>query len=869
METITLKGGNVCYTDNIRTIYEVISGEVLAYIVPIKDGKAGRRLFLGSFLAQEKIPGFDHSSELYGSWKIVLAAVDCAEIAVRPGEMYDALLYAFAEYTHLPMMKIRQDASTGGLSDDAVSQFEEAIIEKYNRDEVKQDGYIYATIREKEYTKEHTLRTILNSFSKNGVYKGGKLKETGNNLYDAAALLCMAEGIEISPLEKVEDSSGRKFDINDIARVSHFTIREVILEENWYRRDCGAYLAFIDDENHTKKHPVALIPKGPYRYVMYDPKAGTYTKVTDKTAQTISPSVYMFYRPFPQKVISAKDLVSFGLQKVYSADIVRIVFMALLGVFIGMLIPYINEQAYDRFIPMGNASGFVQLGGLLIACALGGISFAIVKNLSVFRSMNTMEYAIQSAVFDRLFNLPESFYRDYDAATLGLDSMEITNIFTTLSQGMVAAALSLLFSLLYLVQMFIYSKDMAVVAIVLMAVVVAFTVFIGIHNKKLASRIPTRPADAQAVMFQFIKGITKLRMAGAEDRALSRYMDKLVDGHRCTETQDSMDNVINTMLVGVEMVFTIVFYFMMIRKNIGLSIGAFTAFTAAFGAFSVAAFTLIQTYLQVNQIRMSYDNVKPILETLPENSDDLRMPGDLSGEIEISNVTFGYDSEQEPVINDLSLRIAPGEYLGIVGTSGCGKTTLMKILLGFEKPQIGRVYYDNQDIDGLDKRELRKKLGVVLQGGGLIAGSIYENITITTPGVKMDRVEETVRSVGLEEDINRMPMGLHTVVSDEAETISGGQKQRILIARAMVGKPRVLFLDEATSALDNTTQAQVVATLEQLDATKVVVAHRLSTVANCDRIIVLDKGSIKEEGTYKQLMDKKGLFYELAIRQIS
>lgn len=869
METISLKGGNVCYTDNIRTIYEVVSGEILAYIVPIKDDGAARRLFLGNFSKGSKIPGFDHTSEIYGSWKIVLAAVDQAELQVHPDETNDALLYAFAAYTHLPMMKIKKDASTTVLSEETISQFEEALIEKYNRDEVKQDGYIYATIREKEYTKEHTLRTILNSFSKNGVYKGGKLKETGNNLYDAAALLCMAENIEISPLDRVEESSGRKFDINDIARVSHFTIREVILEENWYRSDCGAYLAFIDDEKHTKKHPVSLIPKGPSAYVMYDPKAGTYVKVTKETAGTISPSVYMFYRPFPQKIISVKDLVAFGMQKVYSADILRIVMMALFGVFTGMLIPYINEQAYDRFIPMGNASGFLQLGGLLISCALGGISFAIVKNLAVFRSMNTMEYAIQSAVFDRLFNLPESFYRKYDAATLGLNAMEITNIFKLLSEGMVAAALSLLFSLLYLVQMFVYSKDMAVVATVLMAVITAVVVLFGVHHKKVVSHIPGRPDDAQALLFQYIKGITKLRMASAEDRAHSRYMEKLVDGQQFTEARDSMENVINTMIVGVETVFTIVFYFMMIDKNIGLSIGGFSAFTAAFGAFSMAVFTLIRTCLQTNQIRMFYDNVKPILEALPENQDDLRMPGDLNGEIEISNVTFGYDSGEEPVINDLSLHISPGEYIGIVGTSGCGKTTLMKILLGFEKPQIGRVYYDNQDIDGLDKRELRKKLGVVLQGGGLIAGSIYENITITTPGVKMAMVEETVRSVGLEDDINRMPMGLHTVVSDEAETISGGQKQRILIARAMVGKPKVLLLDEATSALDNTTQAQIVETLERLDATKVVVAHRLSTVANCDRIVVLDRGSIKEEGTYKELMDKKGLFYELAKRQIS
>ena len=190
-------------------------------------------------------------------------------------------------------------------------------------------------------------------------------------------------------------------------------------------------------------------------------------------------------------------------------------------------------------------------------------------------------------------------------------------------------------------------------------------------------------------------------------------------------------------------------------------------------------------------------------------------------------------------------------------------------MLGFEKPQSGGIYYDNHDINDLDKRELRKKFGVVLQNGGLITGSIYENITIAAPGVKMSRVEETIREVGLEEDIRNMPMGLHTVIAEGAGTISGGQAQRILIARAIVGKPKVIFLDEATSALDNVTQKQIVDTLERLKATKVVIAHRLSTVQNCDRIIVLDKGDIVEQGTFEQLMEKKGLFYQLAKRQMA
>jgi ATP-binding cassette subfamily C protein len=312
-----------------------------------------------------------------------------------------------------------------------------------------------------------------------------------------------------------------------------------------------------------------------------------------------------------------------------------------------------------------------------------------------------------------------------------------------------------------------------------------------------------------------------------------------------------------------------VFYYIMIQKDLSLSIGAFSGFMAAFGSFSAAMLEICQNFLNVNMVKPMLEDAKPFLETMPESSQDAAIPGEIKGEIELNNVTFSYAPGEAPVLRDLNLHIKPGEYVGIVGGSGGGKSTLLKLLLGFEKPQVGRVYYDNRDIDELDKRELRKKFGVALQEGGIIAGSIYENITITAPNCKMARVEEVVREVGLESDIKNMPMGLHTVLSDGGGAISGGQAQRILIARALVGKPKVIFLDEATSALDNVTQNQVVETLEKIDATKIVVAHRLSTVRRCDRIIVMSAGRIAEEGTYQELMDKKGLFYELAIRQIS
>lgn len=292
-------------------------------------------------------------------------------------------------------------------------------------------------------------------------------------------------------------------------------------------------------------------------------------------------------------------------------------------------------------------------------------------------------------------------------------------------------------------------------------------------------------------------------------------------------------------------------------------------FMTAFGAFSTAMMQVVSSFLDVNSIIPAYERSKPVLCTMPEFEEDTIMPGNLTGDIEVSNLTFSYGGGTDAVLKDLSFHIRAGEYIGIVGSSGCGKSTLLKLLLGFEKPQQGKIFYDGKDIDSMDKRELRKKFGVVLQDGKLISGSIYDNIVITAPSATMKRVEQVVQEVGLENDIQQMPMGLHTVLSENSGTISGGQQQRILIARAVVGKPKVLFFDEATSALDNVTQAMVCESLAKLRSTRMVIAHRLSTVMECDRIFVMDQGRIAEQGSYQELIDKEGLFYQLAKRQMA
>jgi len=852
VQQIILRGGDIHYTNEDRAVYKVMQGTVLVYLIPVRDGVDGRRLLIGEMEAGSRIPGFYHASELYGEWRFGLAALDTASLVLEDGKADDELIAEFSAAT--------------GIRIDLSSNLNEAVIEQYEKTAVKEEGYLYAAKLEKKRTREQSLGLIHDYFDTGrSVARDAGFEETGRTLYDAAAYLCAAQKIKIAPVDRITESCGRRYDINDLARISHFVIREVVLEKGWWRGDYGALLCYSEDD----RRPVACVPKGPKSYEFYDPGSGRSGKLDSATAETFAPKAVMFYRPFPEKVLTRWDIFSFGMQKVYRSDILRMLGLTLLGTLIGLLVPFLNEQAYDKFIPMGNAPGLAQLGAVLLACSLGNILFTVVRNLASFRSMSSMKYAVQAATFDRLFSLPESFFRDYDAAELGQRALGVSQIYSVLAQNLLTSLLTAVFALLYLWRMFNYSSAMSVRALVMLVAVMAILTTLGFRQIKYEEQKRRVDLKAQSISFQNILGISKIRNAWSEDRAVLRYLGRFVESRRINRKKEGYTMIVNTVSVSINTLFSVIFYYMMIRKDVNLSIGEFTAFAAAFGSFAGAMLSLVQSFLMINEIKPIYDYARPILETLPEVSEDAGMPGDIEGEIEVSRVTFGYDPDEPPVLRDLNLHIKPGEYVGIVGTSGCGKSTLLKLLLGFEKPQLGKIYFDKRDIDELDKRELRKKFGVVLQNGGLITGSIYENITITSPGATVERVEETLREVGLEEDIKAMPMGLHTVIAEGAGTISGGQAQRLLIARAIVGRPKVIFLDEATSALDNVTQRQVVDTLESIDATKLVIAHRLSTVRNCDRIIVMDQGNIAEQGSYEELMAKKGLFYDLAIRQLS
>ena len=849
---IYLHGGQMHITKENTAVYSVIQGRVLVYLFPCTEGKNGRKLMLYEAGEEELLPSLCADHELLGSWRIGFVALEQAVIEQVSASTHQINADAVRE----------EFAKKAGVYQPDAGDFAEQLIEAYNINIIKEEGYIYATAREQEHTYEQGLQISYDLFRRGGNKR--VTPESGNRIYDAVAYLCDHLEISIVSFDKLVESCGRRFRVEDIAHVSHFSIREIVLDENWYRRDCGALLAYTEEQNH----PVVCIPISPGKYTAYDAVSKKRCVVNEKYAAALKPKGYVFYRPFPNKPMKLKDLFSFGMKGVYKSDLVRLVVYSLLGTLIGLLMPMMNEQLYDRFIPMGNSAGLVQLCGVILSCAVGNMTFTIVKNLASFRGMNTMEYAVQSAAYDRLFNLPESFFRAYDSADLAQRAMGISEIYNTLADVVINMLFSAVFSLMYLWRMFRYSKKLSIVSLIMLAVCMALIVWIGIVQTKYESEKMEVDSKAQSCMYQFLSGISKIRIAGVENRALYEYLKPYTQSRRINIRKEKMTVGVNTLVGSMDTVFSIVLYYLMIKNSMDLSVGAFMGFTSAFGAFSSAMLQIASSMLTVNDVKPAYDRCKPILETLPEWDEDTAMPGNLTGDIEVNHVTFSYDKDWGTVLNGVSMHIKAGEYIGIAGSSGCGKSTLLKLLLGFEKPDVGKIYYDGKDIDGIDKRQLRKKFGVVLQDGKLIGGSIYENITITAPGTKLERVNQVIRDVGLEDDIRQMPMGLHTVLAENSGTISGGQQQRILIARAIVNKPKIIYFDEATSALDNVTQAMVCETLESLQATKVVIAHRLSTVMNCDRIFVMDKGEIVEEGSYQELMARKGRFYDLAVRQI-
>jgi len=854
LKNYVISGKDLFIVNKENITYLVKSGSVNVYVTYFTNNKPNRRIFLCECSSGDVIPSLMYDAIKDGTnikypWRLVVKAIDKAVVSEKATTKED--IESFIKKTN-----VKGYEELG---------YEESIVEKYRIKVVHDARNIYVAGKINKESKKNIFYKIYSVFNYGRIKSNYNKQQTTNSLYNTASSICEWMGISYVPFKTLSDACSRNISIQDFARLSGFACRDIVLEENWYKQDAGPILTTLEDTNEY----VACLPYRNNRYVLYTGKQNELLKIDDEVASNLSPNGYMFYRPFPREKMDAKKLIKYCLKEVRSSDVLGIILFAILCLLIGLLLPYVNEQIYDLFIPLGDSSGLVGVGAVVIACTSGNLAFSLVQYFCNFRLSNRLKYSVEAASLDRLFSLPESFFNNFDSADLAKRTLVLPQIVQMLSSSILRSGISFLLSLFYLFGMFNFSSDLSWAAIIML--LITSILIVVISNKKivvvkLQDDLTRKNAS---LLYQIFTGINKLRISNAEDRAIDQYINGFIEESKLIIKSEKFNYVVNIISLSASTIFSIVFYFMIVKSGGSISIGKFVSFNSAFGSLSSAVLGLAQEWVTVNSIIPLYEKSKPILEELPEKSDDIVVPNDIEGNIEVNNLTFGYDPDASPVIDNISLSIKAGEYIGIVGSSGCGKSTLMKLLLGFEKPQKGKIYYDGQDIDFVDKRELRKMFGVVLQNGGLLTGSISDNITISKPNAKLDDIEEAVRSAGLEDDIKDMPMGLHTVLSEGSGGVSGGQKQRILIARAIVGKPKVLFFDEATSALDNNTQNIVCDSLEKLNATRIVIAHRLSTIMNCDRIFVLNKGKIVEEGNYKELMDKKGLFFELASRQIA
>lgn len=694
---------------------------------------------------------------------------------------------------------------------------------------------------------------------KNAQQRVGTLQ--GSNTYRVIAQGCKAAGIEVASEARILSCCGAKMAVPDVARISNFTCREVVLEQKWYRQECGVLLGTLDDAL------VALYRKKGKSYVLYDGEKEV--PITAEIAEKISPKAHSIGRALPRTRLTGKDLLRFCKKSIPKKSIVALALLGLAGTLIGILLPTLNQKIYDEYIALGDFGMVIQLCVLIGSFMLGNVFFSMVKKLTEYGVSCHVNYDLQNAVYWRIFQLPESFFRSYDSGDLAQRLGQAGSSAAQVVSQITGAGFGMVFSLFYLWRMIKYSGKLTVWALIMSLVFALLSYFLETRSLRYETLQADTSGKAVAKLYQYLGGVDKIRMAGAEERAILEYLIPFtqeqkyeIQGKRITAVSEVLSDV-STYL------FSMILYFVIIKKNQDISVGNFMAFSSAFGTFSSALIQLISGCMTIFRLKPIYTRLKPIFDTQPEDDEQKQIVQSLSGSIELEHVSFGYSPEAGNVLNDISLQIHPGEYVAIVGPSGCGKSTLLKLLLGFETPTQGKIRYDGKSLSGLDAHSLRRNLGVVLQDGKLIAGSIYDNITITCPNPTMKAVNEVIEAVGLKADIDQMPMGVQTVLSESGNTISGGQQQRILIARAIMNKPQVLFFDEATSALDNLTQAKVCQSLDDMHVTRVVIAHRLSTIQNCDRILVFNNGQIQEEGNFESLMAQKGLFYNMAKRQIA
>ncbi|MFE0798523.1 NHLP bacteriocin export ABC transporter permease/ATPase subunit [Streptomyces sp. NPDC058812] len=718
-----------------------------------------------------------------------------------------------------------------------------------------------AGIKAGEAVRAQADRTLLASIGKRSGQR--TTAADADAMYAACKLVARAAGIPLAEPARNGTESDRLDPVERVAVASRVRTRTVRLDGRWWRDDVGPLIG----HRALSGAPVALLWRRG-GYVAVHPATGRETPVEKANAEEFEPRAVMFYRPLPEHRLSPLRLLRFCMRGT-RGDLTGLLLAGLVTVGLGALVPIATGKVLGEFVPKAQTGLIVQVCLAVMLSSVVAAAFMLMQNLTILRLEGRVEAILQPAVWDRLLRLPTKFFTERSTGELASAAMGISAIRRLLAGVGPTVAQSVTVGAMNLGLLFWYSVPMAFAAIGMLVVVAAVFLGLGLWQVRWQRRLVKLTNKLNNQAFQTLRGLPKLRVAAAENYAYAAWAEQFARSRELQQQAGRVKNL-NAVLGAVYLPLCTLLMFMLLAGPArgSMSAAEFLTFNAAVTMLLTSVTQLTGAFVSAVAALPLFEEIRPVLDATPEVRTGSTRPGPLSGAIEARRLSFRYTDDGPLVLDDVSFGIRPGEFVAVVGPSGCGKSTLLRLLIGFDRPLSGSVLYDGQDLAALDQSAVRRQCGVVLQHAQPFTGSILDVICGTEPYTPEEAMA-AAEMAGLAEDIKRMPMGLHTIVSGSG-AVSGGQRQRLMIAQALIRRPRVLFFDEATSALDNETQRTVIESTKALNATRIVIAHRLSTVLDADRVIVMEDGKVAQQGPPAELLaDTGGRLHELVRRQLA
>ena len=682
-------------------------------------------------------------------------------------------------------------------------------------------------------------------------------------LFDACAWVGAAAGIAFqAPPAWAQVDDAAPGALEAICRASRVRCRQVALAGPWWRRDAGPLLGYLGPE----RRPVALLPRAGGGYRWHDPAEPAPRPLTPAVAGALAPHAQRFYRPSPSGALGGLALTGL-LWATVRRDLLRVLAMALGAAALGLGFPVAMGLMLGTVVPQGAPASVWALFTALAGVALGGALFDLARAQAMVAVEARADAELQAMMVDRLLSLPVPFFRAFTVGDLAYRVNTVSQCWRLVGGAVLTTLLGGMFSLLNLALMFHYHPGLAGVAVLVLAGVTLFNgaiIWLDVHQERVHAK---DWRALEGLPFQLVGGVAKLRTAAAEARALAVFCEQFAakEAMRVRRRQLALvARVFNDALP----VLAAMALFAVAGRAGSLPGPAFLAFNMAFGTFFAAGAAVGNTLMGLLNVTYQMRRTDPILQTPLELDEYRRSPEPLTGLIQADHLYFRYTPDGPLALEDVSFRVNPGQFVAFVGASGSGKSTALRLLLGFEQAERGTILYDRQDLVTLDLTAVRSQIGCVIQSSRLVAGDLQANI-LGSSLLGPDEAWAAAEAVGLADEIRALPMGMRTQLSEGASSLSGGQRQRLLLARALVRNPRILLLDEATSALDSRSQELVGRSLERLNATRIVIAHRLSTIRNADRIYMVRDGRIVQTGRFQELIAQDGPFKALVSRQMA